>query len=123
MARGGSPRPEVAAWDITYACPLRCIHCYSESGRRASRHLPPESLLSVADALIAAKLEQVLFSGGEPLLVKGLFEVAERLAAAGVHIALYTSGHTLSAETASSIHRLFSQVIVSLDGASAAVHD
>ncbi|MFD3373985.1 MULTISPECIES: hypothetical protein [unclassified Streptomyces] len=31
-----SSTPESVIWDTTYACPLRCIHCYGGSGRRAA---------------------------------------------------------------------------------------
>jgi sulfatase maturation enzyme AslB (radical SAM superfamily) len=115
--------PTAAIWDLTYACPLRCVHCYSESGRRSPRQLPTDALLRVADALIAAKIKHVAFGGGEPLLVPGLFAVAERLTAAGVRPSVYTGGYTLAAPAADALHRLFSRVVVSLDGASAAVHD
>lgn len=47
-----APPPDVV-WDITYACPLRCTHCYSESGRRPARQLSRAELIRVADALIA----------------------------------------------------------------------
>lgn len=115
--------PRVANWDITYACPLRCIHCYSESGRRPSKQLSTTDLLRVVDALLAARVQFVNFSGGEPLLVKGFFDVAEHLRAGGVCLSMHTSGHTLGPDDVPLIHRLFHNVSVSLDGASSAVHD
>ncbi len=39
--------PVYVNWDLTYACPLRCIHCYSESGRRPSHPFVVERLLPV----------------------------------------------------------------------------
>ena len=88
-------RPPDVIWDVTYACPLRCAHCYSESGRRASRQLNLEGMLRVADALISLGIPSIQFSGGEPLLVKGLFQVAERFVQAGIPVSLYTSGWLL----------------------------
>lgn len=116
-------RPWAINWDLTYACPLRCTHCYSESGRRASRQLSLEEMHRVADALIALKPRTVQFSGGEPLLVKGLFPVAERIAQAGIAVILYTSGWLLDERMVPDILRVFSQVNVSLDGTTAKVHD
>lgn len=116
-------RPWAINWDVTYACPLRCTHCYSESGRRASRQLGLEEMYRVADALIALKPRTVQFSGGEPLLVKGLFQVAERIAQAGIGVILYTSGWLLDERMVPDILRVFSQVNVSVDGTTAKVHD
>lgn len=116
-------RSPCVIWDVTYACPLRCVHCYSESGRRASRQLRLEDMLRVADALIALKPPSVQLSGGEPLLVKGLFQVAERFQKAGIPVALYTSGWLLEREMIPDLFRLFAQIHVSVDGATARVHE
>jgi MoaA/NifB/PqqE/SkfB family radical SAM enzyme len=75
-------RPLEIIWDITYACPLRCFHCYSESGRRPSRQLSPQDMLRLADRIIAMRPYGISLAGGEPLLVGGVFEVAERMPAA-----------------------------------------
>ncbi|ARX89288.1 hypothetical protein SMD44_08775 [Streptomyces alboflavus] len=82
----------MVVWDTTYACPLRCSHCYSESGRRPSRQLGPDDMLRVADALVALGPRVVALSGGEPLVVRGVFDVAERLRAGGVKLSINTSG-------------------------------
>jgi MoaA/NifB/PqqE/SkfB family radical SAM enzyme len=115
--------PSDVIWDITYACPLRCTHCYSESGRRPSRQLGTEDLLRVADALIEWRPNGVAFAGGEPLLVRDVFQVAERLSRAGIPVTLYTGGWPLTAAMADDILRVFAQVNVSVDGATADVHD
>jgi MoaA/NifB/PqqE/SkfB family radical SAM enzyme len=116
-------RPRSINWDVTYACPLRCTHCYSESGRRASGQLSLKDMLRVADELISLEPCSIQFSGGEPLLVKGLFEVAERISQAGISLELYTSGWLLEQSMLPELLRLFSAVHVSVDGATASVHD
>lgn len=110
-------------WDITYACPLRCIHCYSESGRRAGSQLSLESMLRVAEELISLRPSAVQLSGGEPLLIKGLFQVAERFFRAGIPLALYTSGWLLEEAMIPELLRLFTWIHVSVDGATAEQHD
>jgi organic radical activating enzyme len=115
--------PTFVVWDITFACPLRCSHCYSESGRRPSRQLRAEELFRVTDTLISMKPPIVVFSGGEPLLVKEVFEVADRMSKAGIKLFLYTSGWALEPTMISAIMGLFSRVTVSVDGATALVHD
>nr|WP_123678045.1 radical SAM protein [Couchioplanes caeruleus] len=80
--------PSDVIWDITYACPLRCIHCYSESGRRPTRQLGAPDLLRVADALIAMRPSDIAIAGGEPLVVPDLFAVAERFSRSGISVTL-----------------------------------
>ncbi|GII54293.1 hypothetical protein Pth03_26820 [Planotetraspora thailandica] len=115
--------PGDVVWDVTYACPLRCVHCYSESGRRPARQLNHEEMLAVADAIISLRPQSVEFAGGEPLLVRGIVEVAERIREAGVAANLYTGGWTLDRRSAEEVTRVFSRITVSVDGASAEVHD
>ncbi|GAA2877857.1 hypothetical protein GCM10010517_39520 [Streptosporangium fragile] len=115
--------PSDVVWDVTYACPLRCAHCYSESGRRPARQLSHDEMLRVADAIVSLRPESVEFAGGEPLLIKGICDVAERIARAGIAVNLYTSGWTFTSEMAENVIRVFSQITVSVDGADADVHD
>jgi MoaA/NifB/PqqE/SkfB family radical SAM enzyme len=115
--------PSDIIWDITYACPLRCFHCYSESGRRPSRQLGTDDLLRVADALVAMRPNAVAFAGGEPLAVPDVVQVAERITRAGIAVTLYTGGWPLKAAQVDDLLRVFAQINVSVDGATAAVHD
>lgn len=116
-------RPLEIIWDITYACPLRCFHCYSESGRRPSRQLGRRDMLRVADRIIAMRPYGISLAGGEPLLVDGVFEVAERMVDAGIKVALFTGGWSVRPAMVDDIVRHFFRVSVSLDGATAEVHD
>ncbi|MFE4924329.1 radical SAM protein [Streptomyces sp. NPDC056661] len=117
------PRPSIAIWDITYACPLRCTHCYSESGRRPKRQLGPDGLLRVADALTSLRPHEVALAGGEPMLVPGLLDAAARISEAGIPVSIYTSGWTLRREHLEDLARVFSRIHVSVDGATPSVHD
>lgn len=117
------PVPPFIVWDITYACPLRCSHCYSESGRRSSRQLAGPDLMRVTDALAEAAPVGVVLAGGEPFMVRDLAAVVRRLSAAGIQVTLYTGGWGLSAARAESVMDGLTRVVVSLDGASAGVHD
>jgi len=115
--------PRTIVWDTTYACPLQCVHCYSESGRRASRQLGPETMLEVAEKIVEAGPGTVILSGGEPLLVPGIVDVGRRLARAGIRTAVYTGGWSIRPELAEQLASTFTMVAVSVDGATAEVHD
>lgn len=115
--------PPAVVWDITYACPLRCCHCYSESGRRASRRLGRDDLLRVADALISMQPRAIVFAGGEPLLVPEIVEVARRVADAGIEPHLYTGGWSLRPAMVGPLLDVLWKITVSVDGATPEVHD
>ncbi|HET6355940.1 radical SAM protein [Streptomyces sp.] len=119
----GSTGPRDVIWDITYACPLRCTHCYSESGRRPAQQPDHEELLRIADAIITLRPGVVSLAGGEPLLVPGIVEIAARLTDAGVQVVLYTGGWRLTPGVLDDLADVCHRVVVSLDGATARVHD
>jgi MoaA/NifB/PqqE/SkfB family radical SAM enzyme len=110
-------------WDLTYACPLRCVHCYSESGRRPARALGAEELLRIADIIIRVGAKRVSLSGGEPLLVRGWSQAARRLRDAGIQVTLFTSGWIMDEAVAEEIANSVNSVCVSIDGATEATHD
>jgi len=115
--------PNVIVWDVTFACPLRCSHCYTESGRRAPQNLTLDEMLRVADAILAFQPELITLCGGEPLTVPRIMEVAERFANAGVKVFLYTSGWRMQAKLVSELAKVLYKIVVSVDGATAEVHD
>lgn len=115
--------PNVLIWDVTFACPLRCSHCYTESGRRPPRNLSHEEMLKVTDALLSFRPLQITLCGGEPLTVPRIVEVVHRFAAAGVKVLLYTSGWSVPARIVRELAPVIGKIVVSVDGATADVHD
>ena len=68
------------AWEITRRCNLKCVHCRSSSELEAKAH-PDFSLeegFRVLDDIASYASPVVVLSGGEPLLRKDVFELAER---------------------------------------------
>jgi MoaA/NifB/PqqE/SkfB family radical SAM enzyme len=110
-------------WDLTYACPLRCTHCYSESGRRPARMLDRERMRRVAAVIIAARPERVSFSGGEPLLVPWWGEAANLLCQAGIPVTVFTSGWVMNESVAERLATSVAAVTVSVDGRDERTHD
>jgi len=115
--------PAEVIWDLTYACPLRCVHCYSESGRRPARQVKPEAMHAIADAIIALRPDAVALAGGEPLVNKDVFDVAQRLREAGMLVVLYTSAWSFRPWMVARSQSSFSRVAVSVDAATAQLHD
>jgi molybdenum cofactor biosynthesis enzyme MoaA len=119
----GLKGPAEVIWDMTYACPLRCVHCYSESGRRPARQVKPESMHAIADAIISLNPVAVALAGGEPLVNKNVFDVAKRLRQAGIEVVLYTSAWSFRPWMVARARESFSRVAVSVDAATAGLHD
>jgi MoaA/NifB/PqqE/SkfB family radical SAM enzyme len=115
--------PNVLIWDVTFACPLRCEHCYTESGRRRPLNLSHDEMLKVADAMITFRPELISLCGGEPFTVPRIAEIVQRFTDEGLRVFLYTSGWAVSAEAISRLAPLLAKVVVSVDGATAEVHD
>lgn len=115
--------PAEVIWDMTYACPLRCVHCYSESGRRPARQVKLEAMHAIADAIISLRPNAVALAGGEPLVNKNVFEVAQRLRQAGMLVVLYTSAWSFRPWMVARAQDSFSRVAVSVDAATAELHD
>jgi MoaA/NifB/PqqE/SkfB family radical SAM enzyme len=81
-------------------------------------------MMQVADVLVGlSPAPEVVFTGGEPLLVREILTLAERLRRGGARLALYTSGAGLRAPLASELARLFHRVAVSIDADVREVND
>ncbi|MDX2565241.1 radical SAM protein [Streptomyces sp. TX20-6-3] len=116
-------KPTDVVWDLTYTCPLRCSHCYSESGRRPNRQLPFEDMLEVAYRICDLKPSSISLSGGEPLSVRRIVDIADIFSEAGISVHLYTSGWSWGAATLEKISEVVTKLSVSIDGAVEATHD
>lgn len=110
-------------WDLTYACPLRCQHCYSESGRRPPSLMSREDMGKVVEVVLSAKPKRISFSGGEPLMAPWWAEAAGRFRAAGIPVTLFTNGWFVDDSAVKQLGECVASVCVSVDGPDAATHD
>ena len=95
-------------------CNCRCTMC--DIWRRTeSEEISRADIERWLDDLRALQVEQIVFSGGEPLMHSDLRGLAEPLVSIGAKLTLLTTGLLLS-ENASLVDELFDEVIVSLDG-------
>lgn len=108
----------VVVWNTTRQCNLNCVHCYSQSENKI---YPEELTTNEAKAFITDLAEfgapVLLFSGGEPLLRKDLFELARLASDSGIRPVLSTNGTLITEDTANKLKTAgFSYVGISLDG-------
>jgi radical SAM protein with 4Fe4S-binding SPASM domain len=113
----GIPRP-IVVWNCTRKCNLSCVHCYSSAADKDPVDiLTTEQSKSFIRDLADFGVPVILFSGGEPLLRRDIFELARFARELGLRTALSTNGTLITDKTAAKIkNAAFSEVGISLDG-------
>jgi len=101
-------------------CNCRCLMCDIWKRPRGAE-LEPESLVRHRDSMGALGVEQVVLTGGEPLLHSNFEGLCGFLKSCNVRITLLTTG-LLLAKRAKSVASGVDEVIVSLDGPET-IHD
>jgi MoaA/NifB/PqqE/SkfB family radical SAM enzyme len=117
VPKQAAERRPIVVWNITRACNLRCVHCYSDSGAAARYELSTNQARAVLDDLAQFGVPAVLFSGGEPLIRPDLFELIGYASQRSLRTVISTNGTLITTEVAKNIKRQgTSYVGVSLDG-------
>lgn len=108
----------VVVWNSTKTCNLKCRHCYmSSDAQKYEGELTTDEAKQFIDDLADFKVPVLLFSGGEPLMRKDFFELAEYAAAKGIRPTLSTNGTLITREVAEKIKKIgVGYVGISLDG-------
>lgn len=115
--KNDTPRP-VVVWNCTRQCNLNCIHCYaSADNQRSGEEIDTAAGKAFIGDLADFGVPVILFSGGEPLLRKDLFALAELARELEMRTALSTNGTLITEEVAKQISKVgFAEVGISLDG-------
>ena len=119
-------RPKWIAWEVTRRCNLSCIHCRSASGMDSTEgcFTRTEQALSVIDQISDYCQPVLVFTGGEPLLRPDLFTLTRHAADRGLRVGLATNGTLVTEEICERMKNSGVRIVsLSLDGASAEVHD
>jgi MoaA/NifB/PqqE/SkfB family radical SAM enzyme len=119
-------RPLGFQLELTHACNLRCLHCYNASGGLdTQKDLPFEVWERVVEEIRQMEPFQVIFSGGEPLLLGDrLFRLMDRLYQEPTRFVLITNGLIADRETILKLNRYsYYWMQVSIDGFSPEIHD
>jgi len=111
-------RRPIVVWNVSRRCNLLCMHCYSNS---ANQGYDGELTTAQAKAMIldleAFNVPVLLFSGGEPLMRKDLFELNSFAHEHHLRTVISTNGTLINKELAKKIKdSVIDYVGVSLDG-------
>lgn len=125
MAEKQKENLRMIAWELTRSCNLSCLHCRASSkyGPYPSE-LTTEECFKIIDDIASFSNPVVILTGGEPLLRKDIFEIADYGKKKRLTMVMSPNGTLLTDENikkilASGIKR----ISVSLDGPDAASHD
>lgn len=84
------PFPLHIKWKITSQCNIRCKHCYI--GEKDNLQLSAEDNMEIARRIIRSGAFVVTISGGEPLIVDELPQIAFCLLDNGIKLHIFTNG-------------------------------
>lgn len=104
---------------LTDGCNSRCVTC--DIWRSPRRNMSPELVERLANACATLRTRWVLLSGGEAMQHPDWPRIARRFRDAGAHVMLLTNGLLLRRQ-ADDLPGNVDEVIVSLDGGSAATY-
>ncbi|MGD0500595.1 MAG: radical SAM protein [Bryobacteraceae bacterium] len=109
-------------FDLTYRCNERCIHCYLDHHDHGE--MTTAEIKAILDQLAEAGVLSLVFSGGEILLRKDLFEILEHARSLLFQVRLKTDGILIREDEAKRIRNLgVSQVQISIYSHRPEVHD
>ncbi len=118
--------PFTIAWEVTRACAFACKHCRADAQhRRDPRELSTEEGFALIDRLAEFGSPILIFTGGDPMMRRDLFELISYAAQKGLRCSL-----TPTATALPTIERLenarqagIRRIALSLDAPAAEVHD
>jgi MoaA/NifB/PqqE/SkfB family radical SAM enzyme len=105
---------------ITKACNLHCAYCYFSAKKPLPNELTREECARLWQEMVELRPQNVLLTGGEPLLRPDLLDLLRDLKAADpkhrIHRCLNSNGHFVTKDLARQLVGLADEVRVSLDG-------
>lgn len=118
--------PFTIAWEVTRACAYACVHCRADAIHKPDpNELNTEEAFQLIDRLTEFGSPILIFTGGDPMMRRDLFEIIRYAAEKGLRCSL-----TPTATALPTIERLqqakdagIRRIALSLDAPRAAVHD
>lgn len=82
--------PIVGGLELTFACNMRCVHCYAESGRNY-KQLSFESIKNIIDQLAEEGTFLLSLTGGEPLIRDDFAQIYKYVRKKGIMVEVLTN--------------------------------
>ena len=117
------PAPNKVWVQLTNACNVNCVHCLPESRYCRPDELTNDQILAIIDDCAALGTRWISFTGGEPLLHRGLDHFLKRASSHGMRVHIETSASILDRNRLADLKKCGLSILgLSLDG-DAMIHD
>ncbi len=113
------------AWEVTRSCNLSCIHCRAsaEKGPYAGE-FSTERCFRLIDDIAGFSKPVIILTGGEPLMRKDIFEIAEYGTRKGLRMVMAPNGTLIDEENAKMmVMSGIKRISISIDGSTRESHD
>ncbi len=117
------PPPVAVLWDLTGRCNLRCRHCVVGSTSSCSDDLTPEECQRLVDEMAGFGVQQLILSGGEPLLRPDFLDIGRHAVSHKLSLQVATNATLVTAKVAAALGEFGAAAQVSLDAADPVTHD
>ena len=108
---------DIAYIEITRACNLKCKHCLNNSGAKMPNQLTKSELLTLISKLAESGIQEIRFTGGEPLVHPDIYKFIERATSLGLYTSIGTNGTLITKKVAKELKKAgLNKAIVSIDG-------
>lgn len=114
--------PIVIGFELTLACNLHCKHCASSAGHPRLNELGLDEILKICDQFPDLLVQEVDFTGGEPLVRKDWHKIATHLRKLNIPVRIVSNGVLLKKNISRLVDTGISTVGISFDGLEA-THD
>ncbi|MDI6703717.1 MAG: putative heme d1 biosynthesis radical SAM protein NirJ2 [bacterium] len=112
------------SWNTTWVCNLRCRHCYRDAGKKAKDELSTSEGKLLLEEIGGSGFKRIVFSGGEPLLRKDIYELVRYAKDLGLDSVFGTNGTLISPEVARMLKLAgATRIGISLDSLRENIHD
>lgn len=108
---------DIAFIEVTRACNLRCKHCLNNSGEIINNQLTTEEIIDLIKKLSNAGIQEIRFTGGEPLVHKDIYKMIKLATKLGIYTSIGTNGTLINEEVAKKLKEVgLKRAVISLDG-------
>ena len=111
------PKPVVACIEVSYLCNAKCIFCkrWEIAPKKAKEELSTSELIKLVKNLKSLGIRHINFSGGEPLLKKDIFKIAQYAKSLGINTMVNTNGLLIDESNIKDVVKSFNRITVSID--------
>lgn len=108
---------DIVFLEVTRKCNLRCKHCLNNSGENIPNELSDSELKTLIQDLADSGVQDIRFTGGEPLLNKNIYDYIKLASKNGIYTSIGTNATLITKEIAKKLKESgLNKAVVSIDG-------